>query len=59
MRIFDEANEQLGRVGIINSVIHYHYSGKQDVEIHKNMKSFTESYDYCMRSQDAELILIY
>ena len=58
MKLFKEANEQLSKLGVINSVIHYHYSGKQDEEIHKNMKSFSESYDYCMRSQDAELILI-
>ena len=58
MKLFKEANEQLRRSGIIKSVVHYHYSGKQDEEIHKNMKSFSESYDYCMRSQDAELILI-
>tara|TARA_R110000787_G_scaffold284958_1_gene399391 strand:- start:240 stop:419 length:180 start_codon:yes stop_codon:yes gene_type:complete len=58
MRIFEEANNKLNRIGFVKSVIHYHYSGKQDVEIHKNIKSFTESYDYCMRSQDAEFILI-
>ena len=56
MTIFENALAQLKEFGEIKTEIHYHFSGKTDDETHKNMKTFGEAFDYCMRSQDAELI---
>ena len=56
MKLFDNALAQLKEFGQIRTEIYYHFSENVDCEIHRNMKTFNEAYDYCMRSQDAELI---